>query len=229
MHREVMIFMRRGIMILLCCGLLQYARAQNPSGMIIPRSSLVRDTSGQRDIGEILLAATHIHFKKLTMKKSRTVYFSLLPLGTSVPGGGNALITSTTAGFYLGDRSNTYLSTITFSPSTNFRGQYNLPFHSNIWSSGNTRNYSGDIRFSVYPQYVWGLGGQQAESHKILISYQFVRFYQNALKRIRPWLFAGLGYNLDYRVNIRTSNDSIDLQQFTGYRYGTENHVHSLS
>src|SRR3982074_453634 len=36
-------------------------------------------------------------------------------------GGGTALITSTTAGFYLGDRKTTNLSSVTFSPSTNFQ------------------------------------------------------------------------------------------------------------
>ncbi len=160
--------------------------------------------------------------------KGKRVYFSLLPLSTSVPGW-KVLVTSTQAGFYLGDRKNTYLSNITFSPSINLRGQFNLPFHSNIWSAGNAWNYQGDTRFSIYPQYTWGLGASQPEDHKILIRYQYVRVYQNALKRIEPYLFAGIGYNMDLNIGIHTDNDTVSLQKFTGYNYGTADHSSSFS
>ncbi|HEY4147815.1 MAG TPA: hypothetical protein VGM41_02745, partial [Chitinophagaceae bacterium] len=148
---------------------------------------------------------------------------------TNVPGGGNALVTTTQAGFYLGNRQDTYLSNVVFSPSTNFRGKFVLPFHSNIWSSGNSWNYNGDARFTFYPQYTWGLGGHQPESDKQLIRYSYLRFYQSALKRIKPYLFAGIGYNLDYHIHIHPENDSVNLQQFTGYAYGTASHSNSFS
>jgi len=202
---------------------------QNPTGMIVPAKSHVQDTSSQKDIIGILKDFTHIQFKKPPRISGRKVYYSLLPIGTSVPGGGTALVTATQAGFYLGDRSSTYLSNVTFSPSTNFRGVYNFPFTSNIWSPGNKWNFEGDMRYSYFPQNTWGLGGKQAETDKLLINYSYVRFYFSALKRIKPYLFAGIGYNLDYHIAIHTENDSIDLQQFTGYKYGTANHSNSFS
>jgi outer membrane protein assembly factor BamA len=153
----------------------------------------------------------------------------LLPLASSVPGGGNALVTSTTAGFYLGNRRHTYLSSITFSPSTNFRGEFNLPFRSNIWSEGNTWNFQGDTRFTIYPQYTWGIGGDKLESDRILIRSSYVRFYQNALKRIRPYLLAGFGYNLDYHIDLRPDIDSINLPAYTKYAYGTANNSNQFS
>jgi hypothetical protein len=190
------------------CLVFQGVYAQNPTGLLVPPDSLVKDTSGQRDLIGIALQITHIHVKKPPTVRGKRVYYSLLPLSTSVPGGGNALVTATTIGFYLGDRKTTYLSNIVFSPSTNFKGAFNIPFRSNIWAPNNSWNYSGDTRLAFIPQFIWGLGGKQPEDRKILIHYAYIRVYQNALKRIKPYLFAGVGYNLDYHFNIRPVVDT---------------------
>ncbi|MEO5683960.1 MAG: BamA/TamA family outer membrane protein [Chitinophagaceae bacterium] len=197
--------------------------------MITPATTHAEDTSGQKDLIGVLSNALNIHIKKKKGIKGQKVYYSLLPIGTSVPGGGTALVTTTQAGFYTGDRKTTYISTITFSPSTNFKGQFNLPFRSNIWSPNNKWNFQGDMRYSYFPQNNWGLGGRQPEDDKVLINYSYVRFYFSALKRIKPYIFAGIGYNLDYHIAIQPKNDSIDLQQFTGYKYGTVNNSNSFS
>jgi hypothetical protein len=205
--------------------------AQNPAGTLVPADRLVKDTVGQRDLIGIALQITHIQIKKPPHVAGKRVYWSLIPLGTAVPGGGNALITATTAGFYMGDRANTFLSTVTFSPGTNFKGEFTLPLRTNIWSSRNAWNYSGDYRWTYYPQYVWGLGGNTPPSRKVLIKYTYIRVYQNALKRIsgKPYLFGGIGYNLDYHVNIRPANDTLDLSRFAGYGHGTRDHSNTVS
>lgn len=203
--------------------------AQNPSGMIIPKKSHALDTAGQRDLLGILKKITHINLKKPERVQGRKVYYSLLPIGTSVPGGGTALVTTTQAGFYLGNRKSTYISTVTFSPSTNFKGAFNFPFKSNIWSPGNKWNFNGDMRYSYFPQYTWGFGGRQNEAEKMLINYSYVRFYFNALKRFTPYIFAGVGYNMDYHISIRPEEDTANLQKFTGYTYGTNNGSNSFS
>ena len=199
--------------------------------MITPPATLinVKDTNSQKDLIEIFLKLTHIHIKSPPEVRGRRVYYSLLPLSTNVPGGGNALVTATQAGFYLGNRRDTYLSNITFSPGTNFKGQFVLPFRSNIWSAANRWNYNGDARYSIYPQYTWGMGGHQAENNKVLIRYSYLRLYQSALKRVKPYLFAGMGYDLDYHIDIRADNDSVNLQKFTGYKYGTAKRKQSFS
>lgn len=223
--------MIKGIIFLCGCLISYNLCAQNPSGAILPADSAMKykDTSGQRDIIGVILKATHWHFKKPPTVDGKRVYYSLLPLSTSVPGGGTALITATTAGFYLGDRKTTYQSSVTFSPSTNFQGQWNIPFHTNIWSPNNAWNYNGDLRLTIYPQYTWGPGGKRPDEDKMLIRYTYIRFYQNALKKIKPYMFVGLGYSLDYHINIRTEKDSPTLQKFTGYNYGTGNHGNSFS
>jgi hypothetical protein len=215
----------------LCCLCSIGALAQNPTGTLVPPDKLVEDTTGLRDIIGIVLHLTHIHMKKPPKAQGRRVYYSIIPLGSSVPGGGEALITATNAAFELGNPKTTFLSNVTFSPSTNLKGEWNVPFHSNIWSPENRWNYGGDYRLTYFPQYTWGLGGHTAPSNKQLVRYTYVRFYQNALRRIgkKPFLFAGIGYNLDYHINIHPDIDTVDLTKFTGYPFGTANHRNSFS
>ncbi len=103
-----------------------------------------------------------------------------------------------------------------------------MPLRSSIWTSDNGWNIQGDTRFLVYPQYTWGLGGEQPEFNKFVINYQYIRFYQSALKRITPYLYAGAGYNMDYYLDIETANPNA-LRKFTGYPYGTSSDHNSLS
>jgi len=93
--------------------------AQRPANEIEITEHLA-DTSRQTDLidlGKRLLRIKPVQDLDSTGKK---VYFSFLPFSTNVPGGGHALITSTTAGFYLGDRKDTHMSRVTFTPYTNF-------------------------------------------------------------------------------------------------------------
>ncbi|MDB5136243.1 MAG: hypothetical protein JWP37_2846 [Mucilaginibacter sp.] len=195
-------------------------KAINPNRLI--------DTTNKTDLVDVARDLFHISPKPVTAEKDRSFYFSILPLSYSVPGGGRALFTATTAGFYLGERSTTYLSTVTFAPYFNFKGRYGLPFRSSVWTKDNSWNIQGDTRFLVYPQYTWGLGGNQPESNKFIVNYEYIRFYQSFLKRITSYLYAGIGYNLDYYLDIETNSPN-SLQKFTGYPYGTSSDKNSFS
>lgn len=223
--------MQKGLIAFLCFLSPLFLFAQTPKDVLIrPVDSLDRgDTTGQKDLIGIFLKVTKIQIHHPRPEKGRRVYFTVLPLSTTVPGGGNALITSTQAGFYLGDRRETFLSTVNFSPSYNFKGQYNFPFRANVWSPSNKWNYQLDTRFSIYPRYTWGLGGDHAEDHKILVRYSYYRLYGSILKRITPYLLFGPGYDLDYNIHIRPDLDTVDIGKFVGYKYGTVNHSNSFS
>ncbi|WP_413666748.1 BamA/TamA family outer membrane protein [Mucilaginibacter sp. Mucisp86] len=188
----------------------------------IPKQSAVKDTSRQTDLIDIAKDLFHIAPQKPRVQREKKIYFSILPIPGSVPGGaGRALITSTTAGTYLGPQSTTNLSSATFAPYWNLHSRFGLPLRSSIWLKDNSWNIQGDIRFLRYPQYTWGLGSRNDYSEKTLINYNYVRFYQSALKRITSYFFAGGGYNIDYRSGIKSDDPAIDLKQFTGYNYGT--------
>jgi len=207
---------------LIClCLLPAFSFAQDASNMI-PKQSAVKDTSRQTDLIDVAKELFHINPKKPRIQREKKIYFSILPIPGAVPGGdGRALITSTTAGTYLGPQSTTNLSSANFAPYWNLHSRFGLPLRSSIWLKDNTWNIQGDIRFLRYPQYTWGLGSTNDYSEKTLVDYNYVRFYQSALKRITPYFFAGGGYNIDYRSSIRSDDPSVDLKQFTGYNYGT--------
>jgi hypothetical protein len=188
---------------------------------MMPQNNKVGDTARQTDLIDIVKGIFHPGPNKIRTQGEKRVYFSFLPFGGTIPGGsGRALITSTTAGMYLGPRRTTNISSASFTPYFNLKGRFGLPLRTSIWLAGNTWNIQGDTRFMVYPQYTWGLGNDTKEDERALINYKYIRFYQSALKRIKPYLFAGLGYHLDYRFNIQSDDTTIHLKEFTGYDNG---------
>jgi len=136
------------------------------------------DTVHQRDLIDIFRSIYKVKPRPDTDQKKGKIYFSFLPVATGVQGPGRALITSTTAGFYLGEKATTSISSISFTPYFNLKGRYGIPIRSNIWLNNDTWNIQGDTRFLVYPTYTWGLIGNQPESNSFLLNYKYVRFYQ---------------------------------------------------
>ncbi len=204
--------------------------AQTP----IDKSHINIDTTGQRDLIDIGRELFKSKPRPILLDEKKKIYFSFLPVSTSIPGGGTALLTSTTAGFYLGDRNSTYLSSVSFTPYFNLKGRFGMPVRSSIWLNNNSWNIQGDTRLLVYPQYTWGLGGGQPESDKFLVNYDYVRFYQSALKRITPYFFIGAGYELDYYLDIENSDNNAtvnnnSIANFTHYKFGTSSDQNSLS
>jgi hypothetical protein len=205
---------------LLLCLLPLGVSAQN-AGNTLPQNSPM-DTAGKTDLIDIAKRFIRIKPQKIRVQGDKRLYFSLLPISNAVPGGsGRALVTSTTAGMYLGPRRTTNLSTATFAPYWNFGSRFGLPLRNSIWLPDNKWLIQGDIRFLVYPQFTWGLGSKNSYEESTLVNYNYIRFYQSALKRIKPYLYAGLGYNLDYHFFIRNDNSAQTLTDFTGYAAGT--------
>jgi hypothetical protein len=210
------------ILFFLCCIVPIALFAQNASNMI-PQKNVVKDTARQTDLIDLAKDWFHIRPQKIRVQGEKRIYFSILPISGAVPGGtGRALITSTTAGIYLGPQSTTNLSSVSFAPYWNLKNRFGLPLRSSLWLKDNTWNIQGDIRFLVYPQFTWGLGSGANDNNKTLVDNNYIRFYQSALKRITPYFFAGFGYNLDYHANIKSDDPNVDLKQFTGYAYGTK-------
>ncbi|RYE13748.1 MAG: hypothetical protein EOP51_29250, partial [Sphingobacteriales bacterium] len=204
---------------------------------LMAQQKMTKDTAqttndnGQRDIIDVARSIFKIKPREEKIEEQdedKKVYFSFLPISSATPAVGRSLFTSTTAATYFGPKSTTYISSVTFTPYTNFKGRYGLPIRSNIWLKDNAWNIQGDMRVLKYPQYTWGLGGSKGTNDKILLDYKYVRFYASALKQIKPYFFAGVGYNLDYYINIQTDNAD-QLRNFTGYKYGTESNKNSFS
>jgi len=194
--------------------------AQDASDMMTQKKVL-NDTSRQRDLIDIATKLLKINPNYTRIPRQKKVYFSILPVpGTVQSGSERALITSTTAGIYLGPKSTTNISSATFAPYWNLKDRFGLPLRTSVWLKDNTWNIQGDMRFLVYPQYTWGVGSSNDNSNKVLVGDNYIRFYQSALKRITSYFFIGGGYNIDYHSNVKSEDGPVDLQQFTGYNYG---------
>jgi len=223
----VLILMCKKFVLLILFFLPGLLFAQNP----IDKGHLNIDTTGKRDIIDIGRSLIKEKPRPVLGEEKKKLYFSFLPVSTSLAGGGSVLVTSTTAGFYLGDRSTTYISAVTFAPYANFKGRYGLPIRSSIWLNNNAWNIQGDARLLVYPQFTWALGGGQPESDRLLVNYNYVRFYEAALKQIKPYFFVGAGYALDYYIDIESGDNSIGntITDFTHYKFGTSSDKNSFS
>jgi hypothetical protein len=209
------------------CLLSSLLFAQNDSSSVKYRPI---DTLEKLDLIDIVRSFVKIKTRPTAADDKKKIYFSILPISTGGATDRKMLITSTTAGFYLGDRKDTYLSSVNFAPYLNFKGRYGLPVRSSIWLRDNSFNIQGDTRVLKYPQYTWGLGGGQPSNNKFLVDYVYVRFYQSALKRITSYFYAGIGYNLDYYLDIEGDNGTRGtLSQFTGYKFGTKANQNSFS
>lgn len=208
------------------CGWGQQTNAEQKT---ITTLDFIEDTTQKVDVIDIVKSKFKLDINNNRKNAGKKIYFSLLPVSSVIPGGGKALITSTSAGFYLGNRRNTFLSSVTFSPYLNFKGRYAISFRSNLFTSKNLYNILGDTRFSLYPQFTYGSKRNNQQNNRILVNYKYIRFYQTLLKRVRTFFLAGAGYNLDYHIGIKTINDTIGLAKFTGYNYGTAYNQNSFS
>lgn len=205
------------------------AKAQRPGNQMEPSRSNA-DTTRQVDLIDIAKNIFKISPPKgPDSTEGKSFYFSFLPFSSEVPGGGTALITSTTAGFYKGNRNTTNMSRVTFTPYWNFGKRFGLPIRSYVWLENNEWVIMGDTRFLRYPQYTWGLGNQYGEEEKFLVNYTYIRFYQHVLRRLSNYFYAGIGYNMDSRINIRAEAENGDFAEYVNYDYGTGMGTNSLS
>ena len=199
----------------------------------IPTDSTVienkSDTVRKKDIFDVVESLFDMSIPESRDTTDRKFSFSVLPLATKVPGGGNVLVTTISTSFYLGNRKNTNLSEIWFEPYIDFENRYGVSVRSYIWFKQNKWALRGDMRIYNYPEYTWGLGKLNPYENSLLIDRSYLRIYQHLLRQVSHGLLIGLGYNLDVHSNIHTDSSDKTLAEYTDYPYGTANHVRSIS
>lgn len=196
--------------------------------LIHPAGAQTKDTIPQKDLIDIGKSLFKSKLGPSSLHPQKKIYFSFLPTTISGQSTGSVFVTSTTAALYLGDPKTTFLSTVTFAPYWNFKSRFGLPLRSNIWLKNNLLTIQGDTRFLVYPQYTYGLNSRNPATDRVFLSSQFIRFYQSVLFRVKPYFFAGFGYNLDSHLDIET-NTGTSIKTVTNYAYGTATDFNSFS
>jgi hypothetical protein len=218
-------FKRARSLFFLCWFLFPENSFAQQDSLLFKQKSEIKSTDTTKpakpvDIIEVAIRAFNID----TTRKPRSVKkvnFSLLPSGAALPGGGAAIVTTLNAAFYLGDKTQTNLSTIDFTPVFTTTKKILLSLKSSVWLKDNSANIAGEIRYFKYPDYTWGLGGSSPEENRSLLEFEYVRFYQSVLKKIAGSFSAGIGYRFDHYYNIEEElEDSSKTPNMKTYPYG---------
>ena len=96
-----------------------------------------------------------------------------------------------------------------------------LALNGPLWTSHNHSLWLADYRLVHYPQQTFGLGSNSHVSDALGMDYNLLRVHQSYYHRVGRGgpLYAGVGYFLDTRWNIRTFNGRGEqLGVTSGYR-----------
>jgi hypothetical protein len=171
----------------------------------------VGDSSGQKDIAGI----SHLIFKrdfKANPQEIKKVYFSIIPtVGYTLSTGFTVGLSSVTT-FFSGNDANNSESVINLQAFYDSRSQQTFMIQSNIFTVADQFKIVTDLRVNKYPDITYGLGGETTTLNARNIAYNYIRFYQTALKQITPKFYAGGGYCLDYHYDLTdhgTANNTV--------------------
>jgi outer membrane protein assembly factor BamA len=167
---------------------------------------------------------------------------SILPIIGYGPANGFVLGAAISATNLLGDKKNTQLSAALMSISVTTKDQILLCARSDIYLPGNSWYIPGDVRLLFFAQPTYGLGiygldgtlnfnvdGTDVSTPVLQqpMRYNYIRFYETAMKEISPNWYAGIGVNIDYHFEIDdqslqldTPNPKITSHYFYSTRYG---------
>ncbi len=165
---------------------------------------------------------------------------SLLPIVGYGPANGFVIGAALSATNLLGSRENTQLSSALLSVSITTKDQVLICARSNIYLPGNTWYIPGDVRLLFFAQPTYGLGIYALNSTKdfnidgtnlsrsILeqpMRFNYIRFYETALKEVFPYWYAGVGINIDDHFEIDDQSLKLDTPNLfitSNYFYSTK-------
>ncbi len=106
-----------------------------------------------------------------------------------------------------------------------FLADYTQNSQLDLWTTWNifTRNenylFKGDLRFRDFPDRFYGLGNTTTKTGEERYSYRLFQLKSLQLKKIRPGLFVGFDYELEYEHNFQyTSGGKLADGTITGYK-----------
>ncbi|MDZ4758386.1 MAG: hypothetical protein SGJ10_09635 [Bacteroidota bacterium] len=140
------------------------------------------------------------------IKKPGVYYFVFIPSIGYAQQTGFSLWSSINCSFYNDSVHKQNISVIYGSVEYAQKGQLSTFLSSNIWTKGNKLNLLSDVRYELYSQETYGLGGQSNLADADRIYYNYFRFYQLFQKKIAHDFLAGAGYSIDYYFKINDQN-----------------------
>lgn len=175
----------------------------------------------QKDIGDVFRSIFGKN-KEKKLRKPKKFSFLILPNISSNPANGFLLGVGGNLAWYLGPRETTRISLIGFSAAVTSKQQFLSFVKSNVYTKENRFFLQGDWRFYHYRLPTYGLGtnsppdtmdfkgnigwlggGTLSTDGSYPMFYDFFKFHQTVNRIIIENLYAGIGYHLDYYVNIK--------------------------
>ncbi len=99
--------------------------------------------------------------------------------------------------------------------------QYNqivAPFQAVLYFNNNKTIWVSDWRYLKYPSYTYGLGMNTSPADQDLLDFQYLKFHQSVLFQVRPHIFLGAGYAMDYFWDIEEEDkkpgDNTDFDKY---------------
>jgi len=157
------------------------------------------------------------------VKKEKNFSFIPLPVIASTPATGFMYGVAPGASWYMGDKSNTRISSALGTIIYTTKKQLILTLKSNAYLSEDSWILLTDFRYFITSQPTYGLGTGPSSAKPIgqgieypdgmfstpipdeqMMEFTYLRLHETALKRINnSYFYAGLGYHLDYHFDIQ--------------------------
>ena len=148
---------------------------------------------------------------------NRKIHSSLLPgVGYAIQTGGEVEL-SYLGGFYTNTHPDENQSAVAATVIYTQLHQLLIPSVGSIWTKDNKYNIQTDWRYLVYPLETYGLGGYSSLSNGYILDFTTLRLYTSIYKNIRPDMYIGIGYDLDYLWNVHEVNPPARKTDFERY------------
>lgn len=189
----------------------------------ISESSKKEKDCTQKDIGDVLRKGAK------STKPPRKTMLLALPNVSFNPVNGFLMGVAGSAGFYLGNKETTRVSSIGFNAAYTTKNQFLSFVKSNIYTNNNKFFLQGDWRFFIYNAYTWGLGTNAPDSVKsensliwqgaqtgdiedgFAMDYNYIKFHEVFNYKLAKNHYAGIGYHLDRYYDIK--DDALQLEK----------------
>ncbi len=200
---------RKIVTILLCLTAILPAEAQIISDNALKKHYHIfqYDSAHQRDMIDVLAPLVVKHPRPRVSDENDSSkfrsHFSALPAAGYTLQTGFAGIVAANASFYT---AKTSLTNSSYAVTSIAYSQYNqiiLPVNANIFTKNNKYNIVADWRYMKYPSTTFGLGGNTEASSGYTIDFRYVRLHSYITRSMNNFLYAGIGYNLDYYWKIK--------------------------
>jgi hypothetical protein len=202
--------------ILLTCAA---ASAQEEVASTEPDNQPVIDLSPhtQVDIGDLWRRLIR---RDVSDSDTRKKFFVIAPTIGSKPSTGVTLGVNTNVAFFMGDPSNTHISSVSGGLRVSEKQQTLSGVRFSTFTNQDRYFLQGDNRFSWTSLNTYSLGGDSPTTSGENVKYDYTRVFGTVYKNVRPKLFVGVGLNISDHSDVRPgtgTQESFDQSAYVAY------------